>query len=671
MDAAKDTSEVPLVVTLGALTPQPISAAPIASSRGRKWCCQCCYDISTLKIGALAVITLGSCFGMYYSPLTEGSRYIFSILAAGGAYQLWNNAIPNYLAYQTYVNSFATQFATDYRTIATDLQVLRRLKREGHDLSRLDENGHDILQHAFDSNSIPVLIELLEHFPIGSDNWRSIVQFLSNPPILSLRDYSYYSKVINILKRQSVLVPECVQVMMLTKNQTLRALDFYIKCGFNINAKDHRGDTILLRSLTSVDKPLLKKYIENLITKGADPKCTAHAEGIEYSFIDEMGAQSPLHRYLIERLPAAMEGAAKIHHQVPINNAKAFQNASVPSDVFMNRFSSNFDNVRALYEMGGDLNKVDSSGLTLSDYANRKYQPDMIVEFYSMFQNKKDKAIGLINYCLNHEKLCPASLEFLRSMIAPHVNLIPKELQIHLLNKAVNQDQHYFLVSCGIDLSLREKIYADRYLEVAVPSSELLKYLANNMASIMMLIEQEADVTKADENGLTIFDYAVRGNRLQIVQALLVKYPPKPSESAQFIITNCLRGRPSEELLKFFQSSGLVSPMNCTPADQVMIWESVRHEKDIDFLQKCGFDINVKDDKGETLLMRVVKSSQYYEFLGAIKPMVRLKSLILHGADPLRTVEVDGVEKSVLDIAKELNPRLYEELSKFLSEMNA
>jgi hypothetical protein len=202
----------------------------------------------------------------------------------------------------------------------------------------------------------------------------------------------------------------------------------------------------------------------------------------------------------------------------------------------------------------------------------------------------------------------------------------------------------------------------NEYLTMNYPSEAATQRILYHLSAAQLLVKKSkpGDINKINEVGDSLIGALPGyGSKLEVFKLLV-------DHGADLKATNRHRVSAFKTIveiedpahLEYVLKNKKVIPSDFTPDQQVTFWLNVRNSKAIHLLKYYGFNINIKDSKGYTPLLRVVQKISTYDsiFWPKLGPIKYIAALLNCGADRSATVLENGVEKNAA--ALNTNPAL-------------
>lgn len=206
------------------------------------------------------------------------------------------------------------------------------------------------------------------------------------------------------------------------------------------------------------------------------------------------------------------------------------------------------------------------------------------------------------------------------------------------------------------------------YLADAHPSENVFQCMLHNPKVAQALVDQHGDLNKATKEGKRFPDfYLLHYNASENTDfpffKLLVDngfdwkmqaYTRYPKVNMGTYFEGVVSSR-DPTYLEYLLKHGKIRVNDFTAKEQIDCWMNFGSIKAATLLVEHGFDVNVKDEQGYTPLLRLVQraSNTNLMLLDGLGPMdisLRIISLLENKANPLDTVIVEGVERSVFEL---------------------
>ena len=202
------------------------------------------------------------------------------------------------------------------------------------------------------------------------------------------------------------------------------------------------------------------------------------------------------------------------------------------------------------------------------------------------------------------------------------------------------------------------------YIATQTPSSSVFEWIRKSPSAAKQLVDQKADLNKQDEKHKNLLE----GADTEVFK-LLIDGGAHPDNCLDTIVASS-----SPEALKYVLENKKILPLDWTPQQQVDLWMQVPSAKVGLLLSKHGFDVNIRDDKGYTPLLRLVASTKKAEdkpvqllqkIADGLEKIIstlsvksqpdksvesQLHAILDCGADPYCAVTVDGKEINAFEL---------------------
>jgi hypothetical protein len=207
-------------------------------------------------------------------------------------------------------------------------------------------------------------------------------------------------------------------------------------------------------------------------------------------------------------------------------------------------------------------------------------------------------------------------------------------------------------ISLPLDMWLAERAAdikaVNEYLNMSYPSKSATFRIQCNFKAAQLLVSKNGDVNKVNQegNGLLAFCPNLR------VFKLLINYGANIKSLDKHGIPYFQRAVEDENpvYLEYILKSKKVKPDDFDPTQQVDFWTNLGSIQAGSLLKNYGFNVNVRDKKEYTPLLKIVKEASIMLYMRKLGISAHISTLLNCGADRSMTIDDNGIQKNALQI---------------------
>lgn len=151
----------------------------------------------------------------------------------------------------------------------------------------------------------------------------------------------------------------------------------------------------------------------------------------------------------------------------------------------------------------------------------------------------------------------------------------------------------------------------DAYINESTPSTQATERLLSSPTAFQLFLNQKGDLNKLNSQGISLARKIVQEGdaevRRMLVHTEIDFLSPRPEGSSLFM--QAVESFDSS-FLSSLLASGKVQASNLTELDQAKMWKKVKKEKTVELLAAYGFNIQARDQAGNTPLMHWTQNDQ-------------------------------------------------------------
>jgi len=193
----------------------------------------------------------------------------------------------------------------------------------------------------------------------------------------------------------------------------------------------------------------------------------------------------------------------------------------------------------------------------------------------------------------------------------------------------------------------------NEYLGKAPPSKSATFLIQHNLKAAQLLIRKKGDINKVNECRARLLEFC---SNLDVFKLLIDHGADiKGLGFCGFSYFHSVVKDENPAYLEYVLKKGKAAPCDFDATEQIQFWQMLGSIRAGHLLIKHGFNVNIKDEDGYTPLLRVVQAASDVFYVARLNIQVLISTLLACGADPLITIDDEGIQKNAMDIA---NPKI-------------
>ena len=189
----------------------------------------------------------------------------------------------------------------------------------------------------------------------------------------------------------------------------------------------------------------------------------------------------------------------------------------------------------------------------------------------------------------------------------------------------------------------------NQYLTQPHPSKSATSRIQYNFSAAKLLVSKQGDLNKLNTEGEHLLNYTPDPK----IFKLLVRHGANIKAVDQHGVSFLRRAaeETNAAYLRYLLKTHQITPQNLSANEQVDLWVNIGSGQAGHLLRQYGFNPNIRDDRGYTPLLTVVKRPYRYS-TGGLCSGAHVNVLLQCGADKFMTVvDSDGVTKNAMQLS--------------------